>query len=534
MSGVDTAVQQVPCGVLNTDFQPTLDPAVIHRFLIGDDLKPVALTTDEASAQLGDPIATLLLLQGTFPKSTDELLAGIQAATPEGDPLRTVQSFIVGEASQLPASADLQRKVSFLITLGGQEVDIFISTDDPAGTFIEAMGWDRAAQGFNYYRTVQGAWVFAGNSRHALSGPTERSGAFETHRSGNVVMKELRLPWVHWHSPTANIPDTALAEDDPRRSHPLFTGKDAGGAYVLEPLVMASIERWTQARFEQLTGADGDFERPARVVEQIVDTPTVNLASSQRESGGVQAGEPLDLPPTFFINERAFSHPALGLPAPPALAVDGALYLANLEQAGFHLEGFTAPNEGPQDNHFAFVVPEAAFEDFAALAKALEVGLITPRLAAALLMVDFPNPVFSLRRRALLARAPANATITGGTSDFSQEFVDRINAAAPNTDEGSGEREFAELWAVGEAFKAPFGERLNAYYTALQQKLSTQDGYNDIVRLADSRRRAVGAKTQLVEFDLLFAKTTLPDEQLEMRPDASVVVAAVADNAPDA
>jgi hypothetical protein len=36
------------------------------------------------------------------------------------------------------------------------------------------MAWDRRSGGFNFHRTVgaNSAWVFAGNSRHALADPT--------------------------------------------------------------------------------------------------------------------------------------------------------------------------------------------------------------------------------------------------------------------------------------------------------------------------------------------------------------------------
>ena len=55
------------------------------------------------------------------------------------------------------------------------------------------------------------------------------------------------------------------------------------------------------------------------------------------------------------------------------------------------------------DTHFVFVVPEPAFEDVLLLAMLLERKVLSRKLAAAMLMVDFENAVFS-RRRAL---APA-------------------------------------------------------------------------------------------------------------------------------
>ena len=60
------------------------------------------------------------------------------------------------------------------------------------------------------------------------------------------------------------------------------------------------------------------------------------------------------------------------------------------------------------DTHFCFLVPERAFEDQAVLREAIEIGLVTKRLAACLLMVDPWNPIFSDRRRALLRHVPAD------------------------------------------------------------------------------------------------------------------------------
>ena len=58
-------------------------------------------------------------------------------------------------------------------------------------------------------------WMLAGNSRDALRDASRRKGVFESHRSGAPLMKELKTPWINWHSPAANIPETAFAADDP-------------------------------------------------------------------------------------------------------------------------------------------------------------------------------------------------------------------------------------------------------------------------------------------------------------------------------
>jgi hypothetical protein len=167
----------------------------------------------------------------------------------------------------------------------------------------------------------------------------------------------------------------------------------------------------------------------------------------------------------------------------------------------------------------AFLIPERAFEDRVALEAALEHGLVTPRLAATLLMVDFANPVFSARRAALLAHAPHVPD-----ARFAAATAEAILAAAGETEPGSPEREFAELWSAGDDWRTAFDARLKAYYAALFERLATQEGADDFTRLAESRRNRVRA-LPIFENRLLFATTNLPREALEMRPDATVVAA---------
>src|SRR6185436_8896849 len=191
-----------------------------------------------------------------------------------------------------------------------------------------------------------------------------------------------------------------------RRTHPWFLQRK--GANVCEAAVAEpAIRRWARARMARLAGADGVIRRPARFMEQILGTPTVNLITSHTESGAAAGGAgTVDLPQTFFVSSRALTE-LLNLQAPPQFEVAAQLYAANLRAFGFALRDQNAGFEQPGDTHFAFLVPERALEDDVVLEQALASGLLTPRLAAALLMVDFPNPLWSRRREALLAHVPA-------------------------------------------------------------------------------------------------------------------------------
>ena len=516
-------VTETTCGAFRQLPPSSLQDGRIHRFVVGEDTRVRVLDTDEASRELGDPFATTLLLRGVFPRTAGETLEALQREAPSlGKPL----FFLLGEGSQIPmsaATAGVQRRLRFLVAhgVGRQGADVLLSAFHPDEGDAELMAWDHRSGGFNYYQTVgdSSAWVFAGNSRHALSDPTQGKGPFESHLSGNFVMKELRFPWLHWHSQAANILPSVLPRDPPLTNHPWVTGRDPRGALTGEiSVAIPGIRRWTRARFARALADGGVIDDPGRVMVQVLGTPSVNLISSQTESRAAAGGGTVDLPQTFFVDSEAITE-SLGLAAPPPFEVSSAIYRSSLARFAFRLSdgnGFRRPG----DTHFAFAVPERAFEDRAVLEEAMRVGLLTRRLAACLLMTDFANPIFSERRAALLAHVPARATVTGGTSSFSGEMGDAITAAAPGTPDGSPEREFAQRWARGEDL-ASFERELQAYYAAVTDRLQTQGGFDDYQRLAESRRARV-RRMRIFESPLLFAETDISRRNRRMRTDGTV------------
>jgi hypothetical protein len=504
-----------------------LDRVAIHRFVVGEDREPRVLSAEDAAAELGDPFATLLLLQGSFPKTAGEVLDALDQVTPPGDRLRRTRFFLLGEGSQIPVTpqtAGVQRNLRFLAARGDDPEngpDILLSAFHPDQSDVEVMAWDRRHGGFNYYRTVgdSRAWVFAGNARHALADPTQGKGPFESHLSGAFVMKELRAPWINWHSPDANIQPSVFAADDPLRDHPWFAQKEPLGAFICETAVARpSITRWAKARFDGLA-ATGTVEDPARILRQVLESPAVNLVTSHTESANAKNQDSVDLPQTFFVDSEALTE-LLNLPAPPPFAVSSAIYRRSLQTFQVTLtDGAGFARQG--DTHFAFNVPERAFEDREVVREAIRIGLLTERLAAALLMTDFANPVFSARRAALLRHVPATASVSAAGSDFPEQLAKAIVAAAKDSPEASPEREFADRWAAGEAWPERFGEQLSAYYEAVGRNLLTQEGFDAYMRLAESRREQV-RRMPIFESPLLFARTNIPRAERSMRPDATV------------
>ncbi len=500
------------------------DAGALHRFVVGTDAAPHRMTAAEVK-KLGDPFATLLLARGKIPRSGEQLVETMRASVRKGDPLKLLRTFVVGEGSQLPGNPGIDRSLRFVVTLGRgpNGPDVFLSTGDPkqAGS-VEVMAWDRRAGGFNYYRSTgpKAMWMFAGNSRDALRDSSRGKGPFESHPSGALLMKELKIPWINWHSPSANIPASAFAPNDRRRRHAWFTKRHPGGALAFElDAARPAINRWARARFARLRKQGGNVARPRQIMAQILATPTVNLATTSIESRALEPGTVLDLPATFFVDSECLSD-ILGLAFPPPFTVKGKIYERCLEKFDVRLEDGSFKQKG--DTHFCFLVPERAFEDQVVLLEAIQIGLVTRRLAACLLMVDPWNPIFSDRRRALLKHVPSAATIANGKSSFSGDMARAILKAAEGAGPASPEAEFAKRWEVGSGFKRAFNRLLEDYYDAVTARLRTQAGFEAYFQLAEERRQEFKQKMPIAEFPLLLPHTNITAKGRRMQRDGKV------------
>jgi hypothetical protein len=508
-----------------------LDRKSLNRLIVGADPRPRKMTVREVKA-LGDVFAATFFAKGRIPKTAEGVIEGIKAAVPKKSPLRTQKSFIVGEGSQVAMSAQttaVDRSLRFLVTLGeGQNgPDVFLSAGHPRLVApVEVMAWDRKKGGFNYYRSSgPGAWMFAGNSRDAVRDSSRGKGPFESHPSGGLIMKELKAPWINWHSPDANIPPSVFAPGDDRRNHEWFTQKEPMGALAFETeAARPATQRWAKARFASLRDGGGPVTRPRHIMEQVLGTPnrrrsTVNLTTTMVENDALGPATDLFLPQTFFVDVEGLTG-TLGLQFPPAFTVSGRIYKKCLTKFEVRMEddeGFVRKG----DTHFCFLVPERAFEDQVVLREAIEIGLLGKRLAACLLMVDPWNPVFSERRASLLRHVPATARIVKGRSSFSQEMVTAILAAAKDGPPDSPEAEFAQRWKAGPNFKKPFNKLLSRYYKAVTGRLKTQAGFEPYFKLAEARRRTFH-EMPISEFPLLLPKVNIKEVPRRMRANGTV------------
>ncbi len=486
--------------------------------ILGLDAVPRRVDAAER-ATLGDPFATQVLSRADFPMTARKLIAVLDAAGPA---LAVQRVFLVGDGAHLPfdqAPASVDRQLRFAITRGdANSAELMVSTGtdlDSEEIFLQVLAWDPVARVYNYYLRERPAWIWSGNSEHALDPPTRGRGPFDSHVNGSLVMKELKAPWSNWHSMSAAI-DVGIAPNAPVRGEALF--QQRAGAQDLERFVVKpGIDRWNRARFDRDVGADGSVRGARRFLRQVLETTSVNLISTTMQSELIADADLVALPPTFFLDSDAFLD-LIGIDAPIARpTVSGAAYRNAIAHFGVALDdrkGFRRTG----DSHFAFLVPERAFEDLDVLDKLLARRVLDRRVAASLLMVDFANPTHSERRAALMPYVPEQSARLAAAIEAA------ISAAAPNTPPGSPEREAAANLAVHD-WEDRFAARIVAFMQAVQARLDAPSGFDEVLRLAESRRREFRV-LPLAEFSLTVPVTNIPAgaPRLRMNEDATLAV----------
>lgn len=497
----------------------------LFRFVHGLDERPSPMTDNEVE-DLGDAFTRSVLLRAQRPPLTlRELVTSIES--PEVGGFNERRMFMVDEgAVPRKTDPDFRRNVRLVFTWReehNQQPSILLSTvpvPDDADALLQLIAWSERDRAFHFFERKAGGWAWAGNSFHALSPLTRGLGPFDSHINGSLVMKELKRPWSHWHTAENGIPRDSIGEVFVK--DPLFARLD--GAEELEGTVRTGISRWTESRIEHdLT--DGTLTQLPSYFRQVLWCTSVNLVSSGDVFNDTSKSH-FDLPTTFFYDADAvefligeIDDAADVLPG-DRLTVDAALYRAAVTSAAIVVrDDETPPHHVSGDTHFAFLVPERAEEDQAVLRELVTTGVVNPRLALCLILVDFANPVFSPGRAALLRHIPESAE--AGNDD--QALTDIVTSAilAANGQPGSPEAEFLEWWTARDLLAAT-AEAFASYHAALRDRLATPDGISDVLRLATSRRKVLEDKRTLFEFH-----ATLPagpaQPRLAMRPDATLI-----------
>ncbi|MGH8929515.1 MAG: hypothetical protein ACRDZO_02465, partial [Egibacteraceae bacterium] len=466
-----------------------LAAGVLHRFVLGVDPAPRPLAAEEMEA-LQDPFAALLR-HGRFPLTLRALLATLDEPPPIGGALPVQDRYMVGDGGQLPWTAEtagVSRQLRVVVTRSrsaGAEADLLVSTStefDSETAFLQVIGWDGPAGRFRYYERRLGTWIVAGDSFDALAAPSRGRGPFDSHVNGSLVMKELKLPWSHWHSQNATIRPDVLAPGDPFRDEEIWTSRRGGESFEVE-VIRPGLFRWTTSRMSQVIDRSGTVARLPELMRQVLVTTTVNLVSTGTESHLVEQRPALALPTTFFLDLDAFLGPLGLLFDPPILRVGGPAYAAARSALGIRLDdgaGFTQEGE----TFFAFLVPERALEDQVVVEALVQRQVLSSRLATCLLMVDFPNPVYSRRRASLEVYVPETIRAGDGGAALDRVLPAAIEAGA--TAEDGPEAEFLSWWQGSDEpdFPVRVGQRLVEFLAACQRRLDGPEGAADLLRLA--------------------------------------------------
>ncbi|MEN9677085.1 MAG: hypothetical protein RIS76_2981 [Verrucomicrobiota bacterium] len=515
-----------------SDATAALDaPIALFRFIEGVDSSAQRLGPADKQ---NDPFFLSVLSSGSLPGTLQEVLDKIRQDHSE----LTRNSFLLGEGSQIPVSPatppEFERGFRFVVTWNREgRPDILLGT--PAGArsgFLEVMAWDPQKRAFNYYERQQPnspLWFWKGDSSNAIQVESRGRACFRCHINGNPIMRELNRPWNNWHSEAVDISSTVpdeIRHQQPRRD--LFTNKEQ--AKILEDAVRDGISRWTTERMMRSLDQQ-NIRNVSSWTRQLLTTSNTNLGSSQTTSDTLMAIDPVsvDLPRSFFLNFDALDQ-ALSKPLPVVnTRVKRADYEAALANHRFRLI------EAIPDTFFAFSIPEPSGEDIEAIRLLLEKKIVSPKLAASLLMVDFPNPVYSKKRSQLfefIATIDAGEFLTGG-SNVDEQIVTAIRThAQPHTlptnllqvQQLGAADQFLFYYQLSDADREDtMIAHLHEYLTSVRQQLDRPQGVDDYLMLAVSRRGQFASVLPGIvlvqETDILFPSTQTTDPNWVMGAD---------------
>jgi hypothetical protein len=392
---------------------------------------------------------------------------------------------------------------------------------------MEMIGWDPVKKAFNYYRYISNSevvdddpaddvrtWTYAGDTASSRSSASAGRGCFSCHRNGGLNMKELKAPWNNWHSQLAliragNVP-TGVASD------PLF--REASNAESLERDVFRPVmRRFMVERVQSSISPTRQVTDPASLLRHLITNTTVNFISSQIVARS--AAPPLNIPPTSVLNDDLLGSGGLNLGyANLRLTLPVPEYTDLVETQKYRLvNGVNSRKpeyEWKGDNFFAVFYPEPAFEDVAAVQELWRQRVISPELAAAVLMVDFPNPVFSPRRDALLKYAERITTGVADGADIPNRFAELVRVAAasqppctnPDRTKCSPEQQFVFYWEITRQpdWKQRLAAILNPYLAAVARRMSSApQEYLTLARSRQEQFQNYPGVCNLYEFDLM-------------------------------
>ncbi|MEF2549475.1 hypothetical protein VQ045_20290 [Aurantimonas sp. E1-2-R+4] len=533
---------------MGVDSATDSDSGRLLRFVEGIDPQARVFLDTEIATELNDPFGLLLVtVANDAPGSVEEVLDLIGPPDAQSSALPDQTVFIVHESGQilLSEAPDLKRRPRAVIlrrdAMARQAVFIAPSMRD-AGT-LEVMGWDTTKQAFNFYERgldpgQRPVWQWKGDSSHAWQAETRSHACFRCHRNGEVNMKELRVPWQNWHSQTSSIKPESIAPDSPLRTSPIYAIRPENrflrGGDELERIINQWIRRTNATKLASYRNGRIGIET---LLEPFFRTTTLTLTTSTEQSQSV-GGLPIGLPVSFFIDQRGLLDTGeLFCPSMLTFADDIRLpraeYRSYLQMFGFRLEQFDPASgspsysESPGDTHFAFPASEVPRVDYDMISQMVSAGIVSRRMAANLMLIDYPNPVYSPVRGALytmlrdkpLTAVPGDQLDNALVAFFGQVVHD---PAAPD-EVISAASAALERWELPQdQWETRACELIDSYLGHVAAKAAAGDA-GSFFKLLASRYAALRASDHftLVESQLLFPNTD-PFSGLVLRASGDV------------
>ncbi|MBO3460874.1 hypothetical protein G4P69_19740 [Aetokthonos hydrillicola CCALA 1050] len=516
----------------------------IYRYIAGIDQCVTPMTDQDIATNLNDPFATEILRKGSFPNSVDSI-----STTIGGSGLNLQQAnYLVGEGSQIPtriASREEPRNLRYVLTWGKSTTSAQILLSAAPGgnsSFLQVISWNPQANKFNFYefREQEGqtrgdstkVWSWAGDSAMAKTDQTMGHGCFDCHHNGVLIMKELAFPWNNWNSQLATISPLvvplAVAEEK------FF--KNLNGAEDFEKTVRGGFQtyyrNWLKDRFKTQGGIT-QISDVNQMLRHIITNTTINLASTQIQSNGVNTSPPNSdisgIPLDFFLWDSALKTGLNLNYNVPSITFKRPDYDNYLKTHNFKLvqSDFIKPDGSPLyeqngSTYFSFFVPVPAAEDLFMLTQMRSNKILTDKFIASVLMVDFKNPVFSNKRSSLQKYADQilTGTITSGVSSIPNDFATKVRTAAANQptcnstnfDECSAEQQFLKTWDLpDDQWKTVVQQQIQSYLDEFKP-IATIDQLDQLMRSSVKRQMQFQSWpniSNLDEFSLLLPQSDI-------------------------
>jgi hypothetical protein len=447
----------------------------------------------------------------------------------------------------------------------GGILSTFLSgTPGPKTRFLQIIAWDTQKKKFNYYELNDDrSWSWAGDSSHARQPQFMGKGCFDCHHNGSVIMKELKMPWNNWTSQLSTIDLSLLPEmvkQDPNLAKLI-------GAEVLEQDIRGGVSQYYMAWLDSHVSKDiKTITEVPELLRHLTTTTSVNFESNFANIGAL--GLVVTPPKNFFLFDDVLSTVAgdefgdAGYKFPSTIGFDTKKFNQTIASQGFALRQCNrVENENKCDGtvdyeqkgttFHPFFIPVPSNEDTLVINKLMNfqvnrgnqrknIKFLTDKFAAAVLMVDFQNPVFSPTRSSLQAYAEKLDTATidnQGVSNIPALFVAQIEAAiknqppcsVENLDTCSAEQQFLHTWNLPDAtWKDTINQQIQSYLSAVANQIANGSGLLDYLNLSLSRQQqfaSIEPINNLFEFSLLLPQSDLPANAplLRMQTDGQVV-----------